>query len=151
MSPILLHIHESITGELNCLLSILSSCRWNDWHSPAYVFETRTARFEWLYQNPYDCACKRNRPSNSKDDNPEQSVDGVGSHCCWEEKLWYCTITAIICFILICVEMKRELQKSGNKKEKRKVWRMGEYRRKGSRLQRKMCVYSRGRGYGMVQ
>ena len=89
MAPILLHIHESTTGELNCLLSILSSCRWNDWHSPAYVFETRTARFEWLYHNPYDCACKRNRPSNSQDDNPEQSVDGVGSHGCWEEILWY--------------------------------------------------------------
>ncbi len=61
------------------------------------------------------------------------------------EKKNYDTITAI-CFILICVEMKRELQKSSNKKKKRKVCKTGKDRRKGSRLQRKM-VYSRGRGY----
>lgn len=56
-------------------------CRyWQDGYSPAYVFEATATRFERLQHNPYSCAEERNRPSNNKNDDPENSVDWVGCH-----------------------------------------------------------------------
>jgi len=83
MSPILLPmIYRPIRSEMNyCVEDFVSVCRhWHDEHLPADVLEASTTRFERLYQYPNNCACHRNRPSNGKDDNPEQGVDWVGCH-----------------------------------------------------------------------